>query len=127
MPNRTPVLVAVAALVTGLSAGLAFDSVYDISITARPSESFRPPTAPGSATTDSQQTAFSLRLVDTGGVGVPMAGDWGRDYSHDLRAFREAILEKPPYVDEAAFDRIERQWRAYVDRMVAYGNGRSLL
>jgi hypothetical protein len=122
MPNRTPFLVAVIVIAAGLCAALAFDSVYDISIRMRPSELSTPPIGAAEARGTSRRPALPLRLVDSGGVGVPLSGEWGSDYSHDLRVFREAILEKPPYVDAAVFDRIELQWRAYVERMLSYGN-----
>src|SRR5262249_28602027 len=64
---------------------------------------------------------LTLRLVDSGGVGIPLDG-WGRDYSHDRRVFHDAILQGPPYVDAGAFSRIESEWRAYVERMLQYGN-----
>ena len=63
-----------------------------------------------------------LRLVDSGGVGIPLTTRWGADYSHDTRIFHEVLLDKAPYVDPAAFQRVERDWRAYVERMLAYGN-----
>ena len=64
---------------------------------------------------------FSLRLVDAGGVGIPLEA-WGGDYSHDRRIFRDAIREAPPYLDAAAFEDVESEWRFYVDRMLEYGN-----
>ena len=122
MSNRTPLIAAVIVVAASLSAALAFDSVYDISIRTRPSESLQLPPRDADSTGTSQPGALPLRLVDSGGVGIPLAGEWGKDYSHDLRVFREAILEESPYLDEAAFRRIEQQWRAYVDRMLSYGN-----
>ena len=103
MPSQTPVVAVL--VVAAARAALAFDSVYDISIRPRPSES-QSSTHTGEITALSPQPALTLRLVDSGGVGVSLAGDWGKDYSHDLRVFREAILEKPPYVDDSAFARI---------------------
>ncbi len=64
---------------------------------------------------------FSLRLVDAGGVGIPLDA-WGGDYSHDRRIFRDAIREAPPYLDAAAFEHVESEWRFYVDRMLEYGH-----
>jgi hypothetical protein len=32
------------------------------------------------------------------------------------------LLDKAPYVDAAAFQRVEQDWHAYVERMLAYGN-----
>jgi hypothetical protein len=67
------------------------------------------------------QPAFALRLVDSGGVGIPI-DDWGGTYSHDRRTFRDVIVEQAPYIEPAAFDRVEREWRNYVERMIEYGN-----
>ena len=64
--------------------------------------------------------ALPLRLVDSGGVGIPATDEWGKDYSHDLRAFRDVILERPPYVDATALEAVARQWHAYVERMRRY-------
>jgi len=61
-------------------------------------------------------------MVDSGGIGIPFDERWGDDYSHDRRTFREVIREDPPYIDSAAFKRVELEWRAYIDRMRGYGN-----
>ena len=113
MHRPIPLIIAAVALTTALVAALAFESVYRISITPRPPEAQRLALAPA---------ALPLRLVDSGGVGIPLTGHWGGDYSHDPRIFREVILDAPPYVDAAAFQRVERDWHAYVERMLAYGN-----
>jgi hypothetical protein len=122
MPGPKPLLFAGVALTTALTASLAFESVYHVSIQARRPE----PLAPLKNATDSRtapgRPAFTLRLVDSGGVGIPLAGEWGRDYSHDRKVFREVILEEPPYIDAAAFQRVDLEWRSYVERMLAYGN-----
>ena len=60
--------------------------------------------------------------MDSGGVGIPPGDEWGADYSHDLRAFRDAIREASPYVDAGAFARVEHDWHTYVERMLDYGN-----
>ena len=122
MQSWKTLVVAVLAVAVALGAALAFESVYHISSRARPSDVLGSKTAAADGTRASSSPAFSLRLVDTGGVGVPLGGTWGGDYSHDLRVFRDAILEKPPYVDAEAFARIEQDWHAYVERMLAYGN-----
>jgi hypothetical protein len=109
--------VGLIQIVLALSAALAFESVYKIEVRPRP-----PDALAHAGTKPAHRQALSLRLVDSGGVGIPLAGDWGNDYSHDLRVFREVILQEAPYVDEAAFRRIDRQWRVYVERMRAYGN-----
>src|SRR5262249_1628904 len=116
---RTSLLVAALALIAGLVAALAFERVYDIRIRTRPPD---PLAEAASAVRDGSARAPStLRLVDSGGVGIPLDG-WGRDYSHDRRVFHDAILQGPPYVDAGAFSRIESEWRAYVERMLQYGN-----
>jgi Glycosyl hydrolase family 67 C-terminus len=116
--HRVKLLTAAgAALILAFAAALACRSVFHIDVRARHLEA-------SAALPDISERgrALELRLVDSGGVGIPLAGDWGTDYSHDLRAFREVILERRPYVDPAAFEGVERDWRAYVDRMLDYGN-----
>ncbi len=72
---------------------------------------------------DPSAAPLPLRLVDSGGVGIPAdASGWGHDYSHDARIFHDVLLDKAPYVDAAAFQRVEQDWHAYVERMLAYGN-----
>jgi Glycosyl hydrolase family 67 C-terminus len=69
--------------------------------------------------------ALPLRFVDPGAVGVlrdPSTWD-PTDYSHNLRTFVHAIKNEPPYVDEALFEEIAVDLDAYLQRMVAYGNG----
>ena len=157
MPRRpSPLIVAGVALATALTAALALESVYRISITPRsevtrpaiartssvtdtssthsiPSPPSTPSTSstsstssiqsiPPAASTQSVQTPLPIRLVDSGGVGIPLTGRWGGDYSHDARIFHEVLLDKAPYVDPAAFQRVEQDWHAYVERMLAYGN-----
>jgi len=66
--------------------------------------------------------ALPLRIADFGSVGViPDAGNWGSDYSHNLRHLEKAILPDPPYIDEAYFDQAETEFRAYVDLLAANG------
>ncbi len=68
--------------------------------------------------------ALSRRLVDLGAVGIPQDPTrWDpTNYSHHLRAFEDALLANPPYVDEAEFALAEQQFADYVQRMIAYGN-----
>lgn len=113
MIHRT--LLPAACLLVALIVALSFESVYRVSIQPRPAD----PLAASPATGD--RSPLRLRLVDSGGVGIPLDA-WGRDYSHDRRVFRRAILDRPPYVDEAEFSRIERDWRSHVERMLEYGN-----
>ena len=121
MVDRKPLIVGGVVIATALAAALAFDSVYEISIRTRPPDPITAPTRAPDASKGSAPAAFTLRLVDSGGVGIPLA-QWGKDYSHDRRTFREVILEEPPYVDGAAFERVELEWRSYVARMLDYGN-----
>ncbi len=120
MPGPKPLLFAALSLATALTAALAFESVYVVSIRTRPPDPLLARTnAAGAARAD---PPLALRLVDSGGVGIPIGDAWGADYSHDRRTFREAILEGPPYVDVAAFQRVDQEWRAHVERMLEYGN-----
>ncbi|MFC5381872.1 hypothetical protein [Aquipuribacter nitratireducens] len=68
--------------------------------------------------------ALDRRFVDTGAVGVvpdPAAYAAQDDYVHASGALGEAVLPAEPWLDPNALDRVDAQWRAYVDRMVAYG------
>ena len=121
MPPLKPAIFAAVALTVSLVAASAFESVYEISVRARPPETFASPTKSRTASLPGLP-ALPLRFVDSGGVGISVAGEWGKDYSHDRRIFRDVILEAPPYIDAAAFARIESDWRTYIDRMLAYGN-----
>ena len=105
MSRSNALVAAVLALASALCAALAFERVYDVTFRVRPPEPLasHPPQPNG--------TPFPLRLVDSGGVGVPL-DSWGADYSHDRRTFRRAILEGPPYVDAAEFERVASEWRA---------------
>jgi hypothetical protein len=112
-------LVALGGIVTvALAAAVAFESVYDVSANVRPRD---PIVARSHETRSAPRQPLTLRLVDSGGIGLS-PDDWGRDYSHARRAFRDVILEAPPYLDAAAFERCEREWRSYVERMIEYGN-----
>src|SRR5699024_1832575 len=44
------------------------------------------------------------------------------DYSHEVRRFQTALSYQEPYVDEAAWAKIETDFTGYVDRMRSYGN-----
>ena len=66
--------------------------------------------------------ALPLRIADFGSVGViPDAENWGNDYSHNLRHLEKAIMPHPPYIDRTQFDRVESEFRAYVDLLAAKG------
>ena len=121
MAGPKPLFFAAVSIAAALTAALAFESVYRVSIRTRPLDPLAS-SANATAQTAPGRPAFALRLVDSGGVGIPVAGAWGKDYSHDRRTFREVIHEGPPYVDAAAFQRVDAEWRAYVERMIEYGN-----
>jgi hypothetical protein len=113
-------LLGLSAVAVSLSAALAFESVYDLRFRDRPRDPLASMGDAGSSRTAS--VALPLRLVDSGGVGIPATDEWGKDYSHDLRAFRDVILEQTPFVDAAALEGVARQWHDYVARMRGYGN-----
>ena len=114
-----PLLLSSFALAAGLIVAFAFERVYDIQIRVRGADPLA--IASGHEPDPSSRAPLPLRLVDSGGVGIPL-DNWGDNYSHDRRAFRAAILKDAPYVDAAAFGRIEQDWRAYVTRMHAYAH-----
>jgi hypothetical protein len=114
MPVSRPLVAAAIALTIGVSAAAAIESVDRIAFLPRPLQ--------GEAVGPPSPSPFALRMVDTGGIGIPFDERWGDDYSHDRRTFREVIRKDPPYIDSAAFKRVELEWRAYVDRMRGYGN-----
>jgi len=95
MTGATSLAIGSAVLLSMLAVATAMDSFYRVEI--RP----RPPNPLTSATGNARgiplvptRQPLGLRLVDSGGVGIP-AGDWGANYSHDARVFREAILSMP--------------------------------
>ena len=148
MPRPHPLIIASVALSTALACALALQSVYRISIAPRlearsalartnvatDTSSLHPqPQQPQQPQLQRQpqpqpqpqppsQQPLPIRLVDSGGVGIPLTERWGSDYSHDARIFHDVLLDKAPYVDAAAFQRVEQDWHAYVERMLAYGN-----
>jgi hypothetical protein len=121
MTDRRTLTCAVVAVTVAVSAALGFESVYNVSFLSRRSE-FLHAERTGAITPPPVGPALSLRLVDTGGVGIPPSDTWGADYSHDRRVFRDVVLERSPYVNQAALDRVDREWRDYVRRMLDYGN-----
>src|SRR5262245_16041251 len=116
MSKSKALLAGVVAVTVALAAAVAFERVYDVSFRVRP-----PDPLDIAADQPRVTTPLALRLVDSGGVGIPLDA-WGSDYSHDRRVFRRVILEGPPYVDAAEFARAERDWRIHVERMLEYGN-----
>ncbi len=117
MAGWKPLIGALVTVIIALTAALGVEQVYHVSVQPR-STDLLAPRAVGTETS----SPLALRLVDSGGVGIPMTAAWGTDYSHDRRTFRDVIHEAPPYVDAAAFQRVEADWHAYVERMREYGN-----
>jgi hypothetical protein len=99
MTNATSLAIGSAVLLSTFAVATAMDSFYRVEIRPRPPDPLTSATgsALGIPLVPTRQP-LTLRLVDSGGVGIP-AGDWGADYSHDARVFREAILSI------ASFDR----------------------
>lgn len=133
MLSSSPFSVAAVALTTALTAALALQSVYRISIAPRSeahptlarthvSADTSSSSSSAALSSASAQTPLPIRLVDAGAVGIPLTERWGVDYSHDARIFHDVLLDEAPYVDPDAFRRVEQDWHAYVERMLAYGN-----
>jgi hypothetical protein len=102
-------------MVGGLTAS-TIDRVLRLEIAARPEPSANAPTPHASG-------GLPLRLVDLGAVGIPVdTVSWGRDYSHNSKAFHRLILDSAPYLDEAEFRRVRSDWTTYVHRMASQGN-----
>jgi hypothetical protein len=114
----TPVIAACIVLAVSLSAALAFERVYDVRIQTRPPD---PLALAVNATDTANHSPLPLRLVDVGGVGIPL-DEWGQNYSHDRRVFRAVILESSPYINTTALQRVEEEWHSYVERVLQYGN-----
>ena len=70
--------------------------MYDVRIQTRPPD---PLALAARAARTANHSPLPLRLVDIGGVGIPL-DEWGQNYSHDRRVFRDVILESSPYVQE---------------------------
>ncbi len=111
--------------------GVVLGAPFDVTSSPKPVlEDGDPPPGVGVATsTPGPQRSHSfgeplaLRLVDAGAVGIPAdTASWGTTYSHATHAFDELLLPSGPWVDAEEFERVRRDWIAYVDRMAAYGN-----
>ena len=69
-------------------------------------------------------SALPFRMVDLGAVGVTVdEAQWaaGTDYSHNSKAFEDAILPEAPYVDEAALAEGRADFEHYVQHVLAEG------
>jgi hypothetical protein len=118
---KTPV-VALAVVAAAFTAALTFESAYDISMQPRQPEAFATPAGAAAIPAATGRSTLTLRLVDSGGVGIPLSGEGETDFSHARGVFHQVILEEPPYLDVAAFTRVESDWHAYIERMLEYGN-----
>ena len=110
-----PFFVALVALSAGLTAALAFDRVYKIQIRNRPPDplvvGFR---HEATARHEASRQPLSLRLVDSGGVGIPL-DHWGMGYSHDRRAFHRCQLVVRSYPRRGSrWPRVSLQYSASV-------------
>ncbi|MDO9186587.1 MAG: hypothetical protein Q7W13_11305 [Bacteroidia bacterium] len=66
---------------------------------------------------DSART-LGIRLIDMGGVGIiPDTINWGNNYEHNVHRFEDMIMDSSPFIDTAAFDRIEKELTIYVNRI----------
>ena len=68
--------------------------------------------------------ALQHRFLDTGAVGVvPDTAAYRAqdDYAHTSGALSSVVLDKAPWLDEAALTQTTADWHAFVDRALAYG------
>lgn len=68
--------------------------------------------------------ALEHRFVDTGAVGGVAdlaAYEAQTDYQHTSGALEQVLLPEAPYVDEEDLARVDEEWRAYIDHVVAMG------
>lgn len=69
------------------------------------------------STHDTAKT-LGIRLIDMGGVGiVPDTVNWGNNYEHNVHRFEDMIRASAPFIDTAAFQRIEKELNIYVNRI----------
>lgn len=69
------------------------------------------------STCDSTRT-LGIRLIDMGGVGIiPDTINWGNNYEHNVHRFEDMIMDSSPFIDTAAFDRVEKELTIYVNRI----------
>lgn len=135
---RTTIVVAIVSVSAG--AGIAASRVLDIELSPRAAtatpeihpatgHAATTPAAPASPQNATATHAaptdvrLPMRLVDAGGVGiVPDSVAWAAaSYSHGTGAFHALIRPGTTELDAAALERIERDWRTYVDRMTRFG------
>src|SRR5262245_55110877 len=72
MPRTTALIYGGVIVTVALTAALAFHSVYRISIRPRPPDPVL--SMPAAARLPAADQPLPLRLVDSGGVGIPLAG-----------------------------------------------------
>ncbi len=71
---------------------------------------------------DSGVTAFPIRMVDLGGVGVlPDSTKWGANYEHNQHFFEDVMLVNPPFVDTIALGREREKLGDYCGKMAEFG------
>ncbi len=70
------------------------------------------------------RSRLPFRMADLGAVGVmPDPGAWSRgdDYSHNSKAFADAILPAAPFVDQGALESVRSDADAYFRHLLAEG------
>ena len=118
MRGVKPIVAGVLTAGLALFAVLAFESFYDVRVGPRRAGVQAEPTP-----AEREGAPLPLRLVDSGGVGVPVEGEWGADYSHDLKIFPKRHPQRTAIRGRRGFaGLVNRQWRDYVERMLGYGN-----
>ncbi len=69
--------------------------------------------------------ALKIRMVDLGGVGItPNPDVWWQNYSMNPQRFENVVSADPPFVKEKAFQRVKKDFKEYVQRIVALGYDR---
>ena len=123
MTPRRPLIAGAAAIAFALAGALAFESVYDdfdSHPTTRPGHALTRAIQPGRGR--DRRAAASAAARGQRRRRHPARRHGERTTRTIAESFREVILEEPPYVDAAAFERVDLEWRAYVERMLEYGN-----
>jgi hypothetical protein len=61
---------------------------------------------------------LGLKLIDMGGVGIlPDSAKWGNNYEHNVHRYEDMILPTAPFIDSIAFQRVENEFKVYVNRI----------
>jgi hypothetical protein len=96
----------------------AVRGVYDLALAVRDGRSITDHLG------DEVRSRLPFRMADLGAVGVtpdPEAWSRGDDYSHNSKAFADAILPGAPYVDRTALEAIRSDADAYFRHLLAEG------